>query len=159
MKSQSNLILLEGSALKGTFYHFPKGIPGFEDITGYQLIEDKETPLAQLVAVDNEDIGFILIRPWVILSDYIVEADKEGEATLQISADTTVELQTDIWVILTINPQELNKSSVNLRAPIILNKIRKLGIQLILNDDKYGTKHPLPIDENANEQQKKGVEG
>ena len=43
--------------------HFPQGIPGFETHHDFRFIPEEEAPLAHLISVKENKVGFILLRP------------------------------------------------------------------------------------------------
>lgn len=119
-------------------YIFPQGIPGFEEIHEFRIGYDKEQPLAQLISAKDENIGFVLMRPEIVFNDYVqeIKVDEESSAIL----GTIDFLDLEAWVILTLNHQDFTKTTANLCAPILLNPNQKLGLQCILNNDKYSAR-------------------
>lgn len=123
-------------------YTFANGMPGFEDYTKFRLIRDTESYLAQLISVDNDQIGFILIEPMKFFTDYLITLDNEVRTALGL--DKTKNNQPEVWAVLT-NNSDLRKVTVNLRAPVLLNRENRVGIQWIMPDEKYLTRHRLPL--------------
>lgn len=136
--------------------HFPRGIPGFETYHHFRFILEEETMLAHLISVEEDKIGFILLRPQTYFPEYLkdVDVDEEGIKVLKVSVDTPV----DVWAILTLNRQDMKKTTVNLRAPILFNTAEGIGTQVILDDDRYLSRQLLFIDANPQSQQE-GVGG
>ncbi|MHB1406378.1 MAG: flagellar assembly protein FliW [Desulfitobacteriaceae bacterium] len=126
-----------------TVFRFPIGIPGFESYHEFYLVEDEDLALAKLVAVKDENIGFILLKPYVFFSDYRTEFSGEDDfaRVFQTKGDTLISI--DVWVIVTLNSKDMTQTTVNLRAPILLDRSAKLGVQIILNDEAYAIKEPL----------------
>lgn len=125
---------------------FPLGIPGFETYHDFKLIPEEDVMLAQLISVEEDKIGFILMRPEVYFPEYMkdLDVDEESIKVLNVQADLPV----DVWVILTLHGQDMSKTTANLRAPILLNTSEQIGIQVILNDDRYLARQPLFKEEN-----------
>ena len=144
--------------MKDAIYYFTQGIPGFEDNREFRLVEEEDVPLAQLISVEDAGIGFILMRPGVLFPDYSVEVDTQNEAVLKLKpamkettgssvlTDTKHKAQAEVWAIVTLNQQDMTKTTMNLRAPILLNTEQKLGVQLILSDDRYLARQPIALD-------------
>ena len=144
--------------MKDTIYYFAQGIPGFEDNRKFRLVEEEDVPLAQLISVEDAGIGFILMRPGVLFPDYRVDVDAQDEAVLKlvpamkeatgssVLTDPKNKVQPEVWAIVTLNQQDMTKTTMNLRAPILLNTELKLGIQLILSDDLYLARQPIALD-------------
>ena len=127
-------------------FHFPQGIPGFETHHDFQFIPEEDAMLAQLISVQEDEIGFILMRPEAYFPEYLKEMDVDEESikVLNISADTPV----DVWVILTLHRQDMAKTTANLRAPLLLNTVEGVGIQVIFNDDRYLSRQHIFTEEN-----------
>ena len=112
--------------------------------------------LSQLISVQEDKIGFVLLRPEAYFPEYLdkIDVDDESIKVLNISSDTPV----DLWVILTMNHQDIVKTTANLRAPLLFNTAEGIGIQVILNDDRYLSRQPLFTEENPQSPQE-GVAG
>jgi len=112
-------------------YHFPNGLPGFEELHKFIVINDKDTePLKWLLSVNELSIGFPILEIGQIdpeLSSEIPEGELKFSTAL---------------VIVTLN-RAPDPMTVNLKAPIILNNDTKTGKQIILNSDKYSSKHKI----------------
>jgi flagellar assembly factor FliW len=148
-------------------YYFAQGIPGFEDYKEFRFIEDREIPFAHLIAVEEERIAFILMQPGLLFPDYGVEVDAEFQEILKLRQaqdeainsgtlhDESLNFNVEIWTIVTLNREDAAQSTVNLRAPILLNTEHKVGVQVILTDERYLTKHPMKSEDSLG----KGQEG
>jgi len=136
--------------------HFPQGIPGFETHHDFRFIPEEDVMLARLNSVTEDKIGFILLRPEAYFPEYLKEMDVDEESikVLNINAD----MQVDVWVILTLNHQDMDKTTANLRAPILFNTAEGIGIQAILNDDQYLSRQRVFTEENP-QPIKEGVAG
>lgn len=139
---------------------FPEGIPGFEEVKRYILNMEEDALQAWLEAVGNPEIRFFVIHPQLLFQDYLLKVELSS-AEME-SLDLNSEDAVDVWSIVTIHTEELSKSTINLRAPIIINFKTKKGIQLILNDDKYSSQQPMfaaSLKKDGNENSKEGAEG
>lgn len=118
---------------------FPGGIPGFESIKKYVVVKlpDYE-PFEWLVAADGTKLRFAMINPMLCKPDYNPDIKKSHLDDLGIEKKEDVLLYT--LVTIKENPAE---STINLVGPIIINKSKKLGRQIILEDDKYSTRTPI----------------
>jgi len=144
--------------MKESIYYFIQGIPGFEANREFRLIEEEDDQLAQLISVKDEGIGFILMRPGVLFPDYKINVDVEIEEVLKLNLamngtgnSSNLDAgkpkdQVAVWAIVTLNQQDMTQTTMNLRAPILLNTEKKLGVQLILSDERYLARQPLALD-------------
>ncbi|MFA6808061.1 MAG: flagellar assembly protein FliW [Eubacteriales bacterium] len=136
---------------------FPIGIPGFENLNNFLLIEE-DTNLSRLNSLDNAEVGFIVLRPQMYFAEYLTQVDiNPDEAEL---IDLEAGDKVDVWVILTFCLQDVSKSTVNLKAPLIVNPRTGKGIQLILDNDKYSSRQLLlGNSSNGKETSQKGAVG
>lgn len=136
--------------------HFPQGIPGFETHHDFQFIPEEEAMLAHLVSVKEDTVRFILLRPEVYFPEYLkhIDVDEESSMVLNLNGEMAI----DVWVILTLNRQEMAKTTVNLRAPILFNMVEGIGMQVIFNDDRFLSRQLLFREENPQPMQE-GVVG
>jgi flagellar assembly factor FliW len=150
---------MEEIEMEDTIYYFPQGIPGFEDSREFRLVEEGDVPLAQLISVEDEKIGFILMRPGVLFPDYSVDINDQDRAVIKLGpeikeingssvlTDLKDKMQAEVWAIVTLDQQDMAQTTLNLRAPILLNTEQRLGVQLILSDDRYLARQPLVLEE------------
>ena len=118
---------------------FEKGLPGFENYKTFNLCDIEGDSKFKLInSTEEENIGFIAISPFSVKKDYEINLDDETIKSLQIETPNDVLLLN----IITLG-KTLEKSTVNLKAPIIINIKNNKGKQLILQDDKYQIKEPL----------------
>jgi flagellar assembly factor FliW len=128
-------------------FHFPQGLPGFETHHYFRFIPEEEAPLAHLISVKEDQVGFIILRPEAYFPEYLkeIDIDEESIKDLKVTGDMPV----DVWVILTLNRQEMAKTTVNLRAPLLFNTVEGIGMQVIFNDDRYLSRQLLFTQENS----------
>ena len=118
---------------------FKKGIPGFENIKEYELKKLESNPVFyELKSITEENIGFIVISPFEIDKKYEIDIPENIVKELLINSPNDVM----ILNILTLG-QTINKTTVNMKAPLIINANNGLGMQIILQSDKYEVKSPL----------------
>lgn len=118
---------------------FDKGIPGFEEYKTFIVNDIEENDRYKMItSKENIDIGFIAISPFEVKKDYEIDLKDE------IINELKIESSNDVLVLNLITlGKTLENSTVNLKAPIIINIKSNKGRQLILQDDKYNIKEPL----------------
>lgn len=118
---------------------FNKGIPGFEDIKEYKLQILELNPLFwELTAKKDNQIGFITILPFEVDNKYEINLPDNVINELKIIKAESVM----ILNILTFGV-DIKNTTVNLKAPVIINIDNGLGKQIILEDETYKIKTPL----------------
>lgn len=109
---------------------FPNGLIGMETMRQWALIADPENPsVAWLQSASRGDRAIALISPRVFFKDYRVHVTRRDLAPLQLQPGA------ELFILATISGH-VGKLTTNLRAPILLNLDRRLGCQVITEDDQ-----------------------
>jgi flagellar assembly factor FliW len=118
--------------------NFPDGIPGFEDVNNFILLstEGEESPFKWLQSTDRPELAFAVVNPFMIKNDYDIDIGEEIDRRLEI-CDISDVLVLSVIVV----PEDISKTSMNLKAPIIINMKKKLGAQVVLDTDRYSVRH------------------
>jgi flagellar assembly factor FliW len=118
---------------------FPHGIPGFEANKEFVLVQIPDfAPFEWFVCVDGSKLRFAIINPLLFCPDYSPQFSKGQLDELQIKKPEDILL----YAIVTIGENPL-KSTANLTGPVIINKTKKIGKQIIIEDDRYITREPI----------------
>ena len=123
----------------------PQGLFGFEDYTDFILIDAEHEPFFWLQSINEKDIAFILISPFFFRKDYEVNITNEELVEIGITSPE----KALIFVIVTI-PQDGNPMTANLQGPLIINKETMTGMQAVLSDSKWKTRHDIIAEINGN---------
>lgn len=116
--------------------HFPSGIPGFNEEKQFILLDIPGNPVFQfLQSVQTEELAFIVTDPYHFYNDYTIELDDPTLNTLKITSKEEV----FVMSIVTLK-DPFDNSTINLKAPLIINHKKMLGKQLILNSDTLQSK-------------------
>lgn len=119
---------------------FEQGLIGFEQLNKFVILYDIEKgqkdSISWLQSLDESQIAFPIINPYIVREDYNPEIEDSKVAELG-------ELrQEDINVMLTLSvPREIEKMCCNLKAPLIINAVTKKGAQLIAENQEYPVKY------------------
>lgn len=119
---------------------FPQGIIGFPDLKDFLLIHDGEgnDSIKWMQSIQEPAFAMPVVDPLSIIPDY--NPDIEDELLKPLGNIT----QENMLVLVTITvPKEIEKMSVNLKGPIIINSESRKAGQLIIDDDKYQVKFPI----------------
>lgn len=118
-------------------WHFPKGIPGFEDEREFALLPIEGNTMFQVMQSTNvSEIALIVANPYTLVEDYSFDIDEPTIKLLEIKKED------DIFVlgVLSLN-DPLETSTINLQAPIIFHVSKKIAKQMIINDQKFSVRH------------------
>jgi flagellar assembly factor FliW len=118
---------------------FKKGLPGFENLKSFILFSVEENELFSILqSVENADTGIVVMSPFLAVKDYEFKLADEKVCELLI------EDPEDVLVLSTVTlSSRAEDITTNLKAPIIINIKKKLGEQIILDNDRYKIKNPL----------------
>lgn len=117
---------------------FPEGLLGFEDEKRFAIIntEEEKSQFLWLQSIDNLELAFVIINPFFAFPDYELIIPERVQEKLKIKDEKDVAIYSIVVV-----PEDMEKMTANLLGPIIININKKLGKQVILDDDRYSTKH------------------
>lgn len=119
--------------------NFPEGIPGFEESRRFVLLDIPENEVFRVLQdVEDEFVSFVVTDPWSFFEGYDFDIPDEELLKINISKEE----QLSVMNIVTLS-DEFENSTVNLLAPVVLNKDDRAGKQYVLSSGKYTTKHPL----------------
>jgi|SRR5690625_3579234 len=115
---------------------FPSGIPGFIDELEFVLFDLPDNPIFQILqSVQTPELAFIVVNPYHFYKEYEFRLEKHIIEHLQIKSEQDI----SVLAIVTLK-QPFNQSTINLKAPIIINTKVNYGKQYVLDTDKYSTK-------------------
>ena len=119
--------------------YFEDGIPGLDEYKSYEIKDvEGSDKFKTMISVEEPNVGFVVISPFYVNKDYEINLNGEIIKSLQI------EDPKDVLVLNLITlGKTLEKSTVNLKAPVIINIKNNKGKQFILQDDKYSIRQPL----------------
>jgi flagellar assembly factor FliW len=119
--------------------YFPIGVPGFAEVHRYILFDHGvNTPLKWLQAVDHPELAFPMVAVAELMADYRMTVSPEDLATL--GSNEAADLVT--FVILTIPQGAPERTTANLKAPILMNASTRLARQILIAED-YPIRYPL----------------
>jgi flagellar assembly factor FliW len=127
----------------GTAIHLPGGLLGFEHIKDYVLISNPgEEPFQWLQVSGDPSLAFLVVSPHEVMSNYAPDISAEDIQSLQL------EEPGDALIFNIVTLRSRGRSTVNLKGPVVINQITRLGKQVVLsNAAEYSVQHPLPYSE------------
>jgi len=118
---------------------FEQGMLGFSHLRQFYFLAVEGNPyLSYMQSLEDSDICFITIVPAAVVEEYNIEICSDTVEALKVKDQKDVEL----YAILNIHG-EIENATVNLKAPVVINRHNKKAVQELLNDDRYDIKHPL----------------
>lgn len=121
---------------------FPKGIPGFESEKEFILVpsDDIDFPFNYLQSVKSNDLAFIVTDPFLFVEEYDFELSDNDAEFLDIKDES--DLASISFLSIVTIPDEVEKTTINIMAPIVINHASKVGRQILL-DEFSDTKYSL----------------
>ncbi|MBQ6786328.1 MAG: flagellar assembly protein FliW [Lachnospiraceae bacterium] len=121
---------------------FESGILGFPDLKDFTLIfnvdKGNDSGIKWLQSLQEPGFALPVMNPELVMPGYEPVFSQELLAPL---GDVENE---DILMLVTVTvPKDITKTTVNLRAPIIVNANTCKAVQLITDDEKYSIKHAI----------------
>lgn len=115
----------------------PHGMLGFKDCKQYVLVESEQyAPFKCLLSVDNPQLAFMVIDPLDFFPEYDIELSDSDAEDLEVTDARDIKLITTV----TIDRGD-GWMTTNLMGPVIINTKTLVAKQIVLDDDRYGTKH------------------
>jgi len=113
----------------------PEGLFGFEQYTKYAIIDSEYEPFLWLQSIEDSNLAFLIVDPFLICGDY--ETDIDDELLLKIGIKKPEDII--IMTIVTV-PGNGEPITANFQGPLVINKANKKCMQVILNDSRWTTK-------------------
>lgn len=123
--------------------HFDRGILGFPQLRTFTLIYDvdkgKDAAIKWLQSVEEPGFAMPVMNPDLVMADYCPKFDRELLTPLgsELGSENTL-----LLVTVTV-PKDVTATTVNLRAPIIINTDTNKAVQLINDDEQYSIKYAI----------------
>jgi len=112
---------------------------GFEHCTRYVLLQDKpDTVFKWMQSVDDPSVAFLVINPNDFFPEYEVELSDEQAESLELKDPS----ESVMFTTVTID-REQSRATTNLVGPIIMNLRTMKASQIVLQDERYNTKHVI----------------
>lgn len=127
------------------YIEFKDGIFGFEEEKRFLpiMLEDGSDAILYLQSLDNEDLSFIIMNPFMLKEDYNPRLCQEDYQSLGTSQEKDLS-----YYVLCVVGDTAEQSTVNLKCPIVVNAVNRQARQVILDSQEYGFRHPLKEFEN-----------
>ncbi|RLB22863.1 MAG: flagellar assembly protein FliW [Deltaproteobacteria bacterium] len=120
--------------------HFPEGVLGFPDQKRFVILEHKPgSPFCWLQSVDSPDLAFVMMSPFLVKKDYLEDLPQSEKEIFQ--GEDAKDLV--VFAFVTIPEGQVEKMTINLLGPILIDVKKRVGRQLVLAGSDYTTRHPV----------------
>jgi len=114
-------------------FNMPRGLYGFEEIDSYALITKREDDVTLMwyQAIDQTIPCFVVFNPFEIIEGYEPEMEPEDLKAFGGKTDGLV------FLVIAAVPQDVSKTTVNLKSPIVIDLKNRVARQVILANKDY----------------------
>lgn len=118
------------------------GVIGFPTYKRYVFLPfmGEDSPFELFQAVDHGNLGFITVNPFLIAPDYQFDLSDPDMEAIQVTPQDKDDLIVKVFVTI---PEEPKDTTANLQGPLLINEKRLLGMQVVLHNTDFDTKHPV----------------
>lgn len=121
-------------------FDFPMGLFGFPNVKRYVItdIPGGGDIFKQMVALEQPTLGFTLVYPYAFFPDYAPDIPDEDLREIGVESPE----QAIVMTIANV-PAQFKDATANLKAPVVFNPYTRKARQVIMQDDRYTTRHRL----------------
>ena len=118
---------------------FPEGLVGCPEWQRFvQVVDaDEDLPVAILQCLDDTAVQLMVTDPVLVEPDYAAPLSNPERAALGLPSGV------DPVVYCTLSVSQDGSISANLLGPLVVNPVTRRGLQLVLTESSYSTRHPV----------------
>ena len=121
------------------FITFDEGIPGLEEYKRFALLQFEESyPVIWLQCVDEKGICLPVLDTFAVIPGYVFDIEDTDVKELGLSGPEDLHV-----VSVVVIPEDIQKMTVNLAAPIIINTSTGKAKQILLSGGDYNVRTPI----------------
>lgn len=130
-----------------TVIRLPAGMVGLPNSTEFELVTNEASlPIMWLRSTGADRLNFPVVEPGPLVPDYQLEI---SDADMDFLGAPPTSEALLILTVLNVKSLEPQKATINLVAPVIVNRQTLVGKQVLLsNSERYSIEHTV-IDETA----------
>lgn len=117
------------------------GLFGFESFTKFLAIpfdSDNDSVLS-LQSLEDPELSFILMNPFQLFEDYSPSPLSEDLKLFGDIPDSDLS-----YYVIAVLKDTIEASTLNLKAPLVVNALTHVGKQVILPQEEYKFRQPFP---------------
>lgn len=120
-------------------FHFPLGLPAFEDFKNYLFMIKPDThPFLFMNAIEPAGLSFVCVDPFLVNPRYAPRIGPADQEFLHVSNMEDILL----LGIVTVRP-DMRDTTVNLQGPLAINMKTSIGKQIICEGASYPVRHRI----------------
>lgn len=120
---------------------FDDPLLGFPRSSTYVVVEVEDTPYVWLQSVEEPEVAFLAVSPFLFFPDYTIDLPDQAEEALGITDPAQVE----VLALLTVHRMGDDPVNItaNLLGPVVVNTDSRKARQVVLDRSGYSTREPL----------------
>jgi flagellar assembly factor FliW len=116
---------------------FPAGLLGFSRARRFALLQpDDRGVFFWLQSVESADVAFVVTDPCLWSADYAVTVRREQAAEIGLPEGVSPQL------LVIVNRRD-HGITANMQGPLVINPASRVGLQMVLADRRWTTRHEL----------------
>ena len=120
-------------------FHFPEGLPAFEDVKEFIFLLRPETmPFVFMHSLNPPDLAFVCIDPFLVSENYEPRISDADTSFLRLSKPDDV-----LLLAIVTAREDVHECTANLQAPIVINIQSCIGKQIICESQQYPVRHKI----------------
>ncbi len=120
-------------------FHFPMGLPAFEDFKNYVFIIKPDThPFLFMNAIEPAGLSFVCVDPFLVHPRYSPRIGPADQEFLRASHSEDILLLS----IVTVRP-DVQETTANLQGPLAINIKTSIGKQIMCEGQSYPVRHRI----------------
>lgn len=119
--------------------YFPQGVYAFEQENKFVILDDQnDTGVFQMQSVENGNLRFVLVDPFMVLHTYNPIIPDQELSLLEAKYREDLS-----FFVIAVLAETIEETTVNLKSPVVVNFAAKKGMQVILDGSSYPIRYPL----------------
>ena len=120
-------------------FHFPLGLPAFEDFKNYVFIIKPDThPFLFMNAIEPAGLSFVCLDPFLVHPQYTPRIGPADQEFLRASRPEDILMLS----IVTVRP-EVQETTANLQGPLAINIKTSIGKQIMCEGQSYPVRYRI----------------
>lgn len=127
-------------------FSFPQGLIGMVGEDRFIFLQQMDqTPFIWMQSIKSPELAFVLTDPWLFHKEYSFTLGQRERSLLELDTDTDTDTDTVPYTLVTVNLSSEEEMTINLKGPLIFNRKKKRGIQMVLEGETYPLQHSIPL--------------
>ncbi len=123
------------------FIHFPEGLLGFAGERDFVLLPTPAEGIAWLQETGDAGVVFLTVDPFRFFADFALDVVDGTDEEEQATRDGDL----DVRCIVTLPADRSAPCTVNLQAPLLIDRRRHVARQFVAHDSPWHTRHELDL--------------